>query len=286
MQPITAQRVKDEGLEWQDIRVELDPPHIIDSETFTHALQSQIIDAEGNVYHGIIEDNGTVTAAGGYTRYDSVATFGGVAKAEPAGMSKRFGIYNKTRHTMFYNSQTRQVFVHAVHPSVSDDYYYSMDPLDVVGWLFDVDNREEPVRYDDEPQAFAVGIPSGVMNAIEQHLDGNPIDWVRCILAEALGDMQLAGGAVGVRDGAPAFTPEQVRAALNGIQETKAVSPASIDRPEEKDPLARTAEQLRAIIKRIRETKTISPPIIDAAQDDPTTVEKVQVRVGEIEKEC
>jgi len=236
----------------------LDPPRIIDDETFTHALQSQIIDAEGNIYHGIIEDNGAVTAAGGCTRYGSVTTFEGIAKAEPAGMSKRFGIHNKTRHTMFYNPETRQIFVHAVHPSVFEDYYYSMDALDVAEWLFDVDNREEPIRYDDEPKAFAVGIPLGVMNAIERHLDGNSIDWVRCILAEALGDMQLAGGAVGVRDGPPAFTVEQVRAALKGIQETNA--------------------------KATQEVKAFSAAVNDAAQENRATEEELRARIAEIRK--
>jgi hypothetical protein len=151
---------------------------------------------------------------------------------------------------MFYNRETRQVFVHAVHPSVSDDYYYSMDAVDVAEWLFDVESREEPVRYDDEPQAFAVGIPSGVVNAIERHLDGNPIDWVRCILAEALGDMQLAGGAMGVRDGAPAFTVEQVRAARKGLQETKASSAVISDAIQ--DDLA-TKEKFRAQLAEIDE---------------------------------
>jgi len=221
MMLITAQRVKDEKLEWQDIRVELEPPRVADDEILTYVLQSQIIDSEGNIYHGIIDDDGTVIAAGGNTRYDSVWTFHGFPGSEPSGLSKRFGIYNKTRHTMFYNPETRQVFAHAVHPSVSNDHYYSMDALDVAQWLSDVDNREEPVRYDNEPQSFAVGIPDGIVSAIEQHLDGNPINWVRCILAEALGDLQLAGSAVGVKDGAPAFTAEQVRGALKSIQETK-----------------------------------------------------------------
>jgi hypothetical protein len=229
MQLIAAQRVKDENFEWRHVSVEYNPPYVINGVTYTHALQSQIIDAEGNVYRGIIEDNGTVTADDGYSRYDCVATFEEFGKSEPAGMSKRFGIYNKTRHTMYYNRETRQVFVSAVHPNASGDYYYSMDALGVAEWLFDVDNREELVRYDEEPQAFAVGIPLGIMSAIEQHLDGHPIDWVRCILAEALGDLPLAGSAVGVRDGAPAFTAEQVRAALKGIQENKTRSAALSD---------------------------------------------------------
>jgi hypothetical protein len=121
----------------------------------------------------------------------------------------------------------------AVHPSVSQDYYYSMDALDVAQWLFDLDNREEPVRYEEEPQSLAIGIPMGIISAIERRLDGHPIDWVRCILAEALGDIQLAGSAVGVKDGAPAFTAEQVRAALKGIQETKARAAAINDVAQE-----------------------------------------------------
>ncbi len=123
---------------------------------------------------------------------------------------------------MLYTPDTRQVFVYAVNPSASDEYYYSMDALDVAQWLFDIDNREEPVRWDEEPRSLAVGIPIGIINEVERHLDGDSIDWVRCILAEALGNMQLAGGAVGVRDGVPAFTAEEVREALKVIQETKA----------------------------------------------------------------
>jgi len=223
-QLITAQRVKDEGLVWQDVRVELDPPHVVDDETLTSALQSRIIDAAGNVYHGVIEENGRVTAAGGYDHYDSVATFEGLAKCEPSGVSKRFGILNPTRHTMFYNPDTGDVLVHARHRSASEQFYYSMDAADVAQWLFDIDNREEPVRYDHEPQSFAVSIPAAIITAIERQFEGNPIDWVRCILAAALGDIELAGGAVGVRDGAPAFTVQQVRAALNHIGGGKELS--------------------------------------------------------------
>jgi hypothetical protein len=122
MQLITVQRVKDEKLEWKDVRVELDSPHVIDGQIYTYARQSQIIDAEGNTYYGVIQEDGTVEASGGYTRYDSVATFEGFGKAEPAGVSKRYGIHGKTRHTMFYNPETRQVFVHAVRASPLRQY--------------------------------------------------------------------------------------------------------------------------------------------------------------------
>lgn len=285
MELITDQRVKDENLKSQYVPVELDPPQVIDGETFTYAEQAQVIDAEGNVYLGIVEDTGAVTTNGGYTHYDSVATLEGLVNAEPAGMSKRFGKHGRTRHTMYYNPETRQVFVHAVNPSASDDYNYSMDALDVAEWLFDVDNREEPIRYDDEPKAFAVGIPLGIVAAIEDHLPGNSIDWMRCILAEALGDIQLAGAAVGVGEGAPAFTAEQVREALQHIREPKPVPPASSDRHPDEDPPVRTEEEVRAVIERIK-AKTISPATVDAADEDPPSAGKPRPRVDEIEEAC
>src|SRR5947207_14183601 len=98
MQLITAQRMRDEKLEWQEIRVERNPSRIINGESITEEFEFQVIDVQGNVYHGILHDDGKIEAFGGFVRYDSVATFEGFQNAAPAGLSKRHGIYSRTRH--------------------------------------------------------------------------------------------------------------------------------------------------------------------------------------------
>jgi len=63
---------------------------------------------------------------------------------------------------------------------------------------------------------------------------------------------------VGVRDGPPAFTVEQVRAALKGIQETNA--------------------------KATQEVKAFSAAVNDAAQENRATEEELRARIAEIRK--
>jgi hypothetical protein len=206
---ISRQRVIDEKLDWRDVTTVKDG---------TRHVDVHIIDAKGAIYHGVLEDDGTVSTGGDEyaMTFDSVQTYEGFSGAESTGISKRYG-RGRTRHDLYHNSETGQVFDLVVHPNVSGDERLNvMDACDVLQWLVDIDNRDEPVRYDIEPRALAISLPIKIINAIERRLpSGHAIDWVRCILAEALGDIALAGPAVNSGGaGAPAFTPAQVREAL------------------------------------------------------------------------
>jgi hypothetical protein len=173
----------------------------------------QIIDSDGVVYHGILEDDGCITASGGYCHFDSTKTYEGFGVAKEAGISKRYG-HSKTRNYLHYHQKTGEVFGRASHPNGSDEHIYSMNTCDVAVWLSDIDNREEPITYETDPRSIAIGLPIEIVNTIERHLPGNAIDWIRCILAEAVGNITLAGPPVGKSTGDPAFTAEQVKEAL------------------------------------------------------------------------
>jgi hypothetical protein len=124
-----------------------------------------------------------------------------------------------------------------------------MTACDVVAWLSDIDNREEPITYDTDPRSIAIGLPIEIVNAIEGQLTGNSIDWITCILAEALGDIALAGPPVGKpEDGDPAFSAEQVREALDRMKAGE-TCPA-LDRCS-----LVTAEQVRTAIDKIKQIK-------------------------------
>jgi hypothetical protein len=202
--------VIDEKLEWREVKTIKDG---------TAVIVMQIIDAQGASYVGVIEADGRVSTGGDeYGQiFASVQMYKGFSSAEDTGISKRYG-NQRTRHHLFCNGKTRQIFALASHPDVSggDEHLYQMDACDVVAWLSDLDNRDEPVRYEIEPSALAISLPIEIINVIEGRLpSGDAIDWVRCILAEALGDIALAGPAVGSGGaGAPAFTAAQVREAL------------------------------------------------------------------------
>ncbi len=216
---ISAKRVIDENLHWKDVQIELEEPYK-DQEIgllHTHSLDMQIIDSDGVVYHGILEDEGCITASGGYCHFDSAKTYEGFGAAEQAGISKRYG-RSKTRHYLHYNQKTGEAFGRASHPNVSDEHIYSMNACDVAAWLSDIDNREEPITYETDPRSIAIGFPIEIVNTIERHLPGDAIDWIRCILAEAVGNSTLAGPPVGKSTGDPAFTAEQVKEALGKIK--------------------------------------------------------------------
>jgi hypothetical protein len=222
----------------------------------THAIAYQIIDSSGTIYDGILEDDGRVTAFGGYGHYDSVKTYEGFEAAKDAEISKRYGPRGRTRHHLYYNAETGEVFGRASSGWCADEEIYSMTACDVAAWLSDIDNRDEPITYGCEPaagnespkcepQAIAIGLPVGLVEEIERRLPGHPIDWIRCILAEALGDITLAGPAVGKpKEGNPPLTAEQVREALDRIKTGEA--PLTPDRPA-----PRTAEQVREVVDRI-----------------------------------
>jgi len=258
---ISSRRVIEENLEWQDVKVKLDEPcrDPWNGAIVTHAIAYQIIDPSGTIYDGIIEEDGRVTAFGGYGHYDSVKTHDAFEAAEDAGISKRYGPRGRTRHRLYYNAETGEVFGRA--SSGADEEIYSMSACDVAAWLSDIDDRDEPVTYDYEPAAgdgsakcetrsIAIGLPVGIVGEIERRLPGHPIDWIRCILAEALGDITLAGPPVGKpeeRD--PALTAEQVREALDRIKTGEAT-------PAPDQPAPRTAEQIREVIERIKARKS------------------------------
>jgi hypothetical protein len=233
---ISVQRVINEELEWQDVQIELEEPLVDEwsGVTHSHALDMRIIDAQGVVYHGIIEDDGRVTAFGGYCHFDSVKTYESFGAAEEAGIYKRYG-RGKTRHYLYFNRETGEIFGRASHPNVSDERFYSMDACDVAAWLSDIDNREEPIIYDTDPRSIAIGLPIEIVDAIEGQLPGNAIDWIRCILAEAVGDITRAGAPVGSggESADPRFTTEQVEEAI-----TKMKSRAVVDKmkPRETKP--------------------------------------------------
>jgi hypothetical protein len=104
------------------------------------------------------------------------------------------------------------------HPSVCEEHFYSIDALDLVGWLSDIDNREEPITYEDEPRSIAIVLPIAIINTLERRLPGDSIDWIKCILAEALGDIALAGPPVWNSARDPAFSADEVREALAKIK--------------------------------------------------------------------
>jgi hypothetical protein len=136
-----------------------------------------------------------------------------------------------------------------------------MTACDVAAWLSDIDNRDEPITYGSdpaagdwnakcEPRSIAIGLPMGLVGEIERRLPGHPIDWIRCILAEALGDITLAGPAVGKpKEVNAALTAEQVREALDRIKTGEAT-------PAPDQPAPRTAERVRAVIDRIKARKS------------------------------
>jgi hypothetical protein len=248
---ISIQRVIDEKLEWKAVRVELEEPYKEewDDIIHTHRIEYQIVDAEGTIYHGIIEEDGRVMTGGGYCRYDSIKIYEAFWVAEDAGMSKRHGPRGRTRHHLHCNWETGEVFGRASSPSSGDEQIYSMNACDVAAWLSDIDNREEPITYDTDPRSIAIGLPIEIVNAIEGQLTGNSIDWIRCILAEALGDIALAGPPVGKpEDGDPAFSAEQVREALDRIKAGE-MCPA----PDRCSLV--TAEQVRIGIDKIKQIK-------------------------------
>ncbi len=183
-------------------------------------IDFQIIDAAGNVYHGIIEDNGSVERAGWFITYDSVKTYEGYKGVEPSGVFKRYGIYNKAQHHLYHHPETRDMFVHVVNPSVVEERVYSIDAFDIACWMFEIDTRAEPIIYEteDAPSSTAVSLPLELAYAIGR-LPGDAIDWIRCILAEAVGDIALAGPPVETpKEGPPAYTAEQVREALAALR--------------------------------------------------------------------
>jgi hypothetical protein len=245
---VHMQRVIDEKLKWQDVLIELEEPYKDEwnGATYTRGIEQQIIDLNGVIYHGIILDDGSVETVGGYLTYGSVKTYEGFKDAEYSVMYKRYGIYGKARHHLYYNEKTCQVFALVRHPSVGEERVYSMDAIDVACWLSDIDNREEPITYDTELHSLAIGLPERIINIIARHLPGSPIDWIRCILAETLGDITLAGPPVGKpKEGDTAFTAEQVREGLDRIKSGE-TSPVA------DEPAPATAEQIREVVDRIK----------------------------------
>jgi hypothetical protein len=104
---ISAKKVIGENLCWKDVEIELEEPYKDQGSGLlhTHSLDMQIIDSEGVVYHGILEDHGCITASGGYCHFDSTKTYEGFGAAKEAGISKRYGRI-KTRHYLHYNEKT------------------------------------------------------------------------------------------------------------------------------------------------------------------------------------
>jgi hypothetical protein len=219
---IDRHRVTEENLEWKDVQIPCARPYKDERRgtVYTPIVEGQLIDATGTVYHAILEEDGRVTTPGGEAVFDSVETYEGFGAAEPAGISKRFG-RRRTSHELYIDNKTRRVFVRASHPSVCEEDFYSIDAFDLVGWLSDIDNREEPIIYEDEPRSVAIGLPIGIINTIERMLPGSSIDWIRCILAEALGNIALAGPPVWNSTGGPAFSADEIREALAKIKSGK-----------------------------------------------------------------
>jgi hypothetical protein len=244
---IPIQKMTDKKLQWQGVRTKSEEPFKDEQSgiIYTHGMASRIVDTDGTIYDGIIEEDGSVTTDGGYGHFDSVKTCEAFGAAEDFGMSKRYGPRGRTRHHLYYNRETGEVFGRASLPS-GDERIYAMNACDVAAWLSDIDNRWEPITYDSDPRAIVIGVPIEIFNTIERRLPGIAIDWIRCILAEALGDIALAGPPVGKpKEGDPAFTAEQVREALDRIK-TEEATPT----PDQRAP--RTAEQIREVIDRIK----------------------------------
>jgi hypothetical protein len=250
---ITRQRVNDEDLRWQKI------DQGRDEDGIKH-IDLQIIDAAGNVYHGIIQDNGSVEGDGGIITYDSVKTYEGYKGAEPSGMFKRYGIYNKTQHHLYHHPETRDMFVRVVHPSVGEERVYSIDAAEIALWMLEIDTRAEPIIYktEDALDSTAVSLPLELAYAIGW-LPGNAIDWIRCILAEAVGDIALAGPPVETpKEGPPAYTAEQVREALAALRAGEKVPTyrESEFEKEVKDPESEFEKEVKETLRRLSEKET------------------------------
>jgi hypothetical protein len=168
---IPHQRVNDEGLHWADRETVGD-----DGEKY---IESIITDAAGAVYHGILDEDGGVSTAGGYGGCDSVETY----HADLGRPLWKTYISKYEDETLYHNEETGAWYCIRDQRN-GESYCYRVTEADLLRWLPTLPNNELVKLYNSkgEEENFFVKLPAAlvwklswrdIVETLSKALEGN-----------------------------------------------------------------------------------------------------------------
>jgi len=180
MRFISEQRFNDEDLVWGAIT---EADLIIDPELFKHAYH-KIVDADGVVYTGIINEDGRIDD--GYTTWDSLDTYKRFDQPAKVIADKHSG---RHRETLYWNRDTNQFFVEYSHKNVCEVSIWSVPAEHIADWFITLGERE--VIALPETDHLVISLPRKLQQDIAKVAYAERIserDWIARRLGECVSD--------------------------------------------------------------------------------------------------